>query len=168
MRNMSTDKKIIVKENKSLKLTNVLIRELINTELMNINKVTYMMESYIKNKGNSIIGPLINYSSMQIGENGENKLVYKILIQLKNPMHSVESPYIYEPQIKINNCLYTRFSEKETNLQFAFSKLHLHAYESDLKLVGDSYTVFVDRKESLITADIFMQLVDGGNSLANI
>lgn len=56
---MSTIEKITIRENKILKLNNVLIREVMESELIDINKVGYMMESYIKSKGNSMIGPSI-------------------------------------------------------------------------------------------------------------
>lgn len=165
---MSTNNKIIVKENKTLKLNNVLIRELNQNELIDMNKVTYMMDSYIKSKGNSVVGPLINYSSLVTDENGQHKIVAKLMVQLKNPIHTVERPYEYKTQIRITNCLFARFTEKEENLQFAYSKLTLHAFENDIKLVGDSYTVFVDNKENQIVADVFMEVQNGGEALEDI
>lgn len=165
---MSTNNKIVIKENKILKLNNVLIRELNQNEFMDMSKITYMMDSYIKSKGNSIIGPMINYSSIINDENGQPKLIGKIIFQLKNPIHNVEKPYEYENQIRITNCLFARFMEKEDNLQFAYSKLHLYAFEKDIKLLGDSYTVFVEKKEDNIVADVFMELQCGGDTLASI
>ncbi|WP_243154565.1 hypothetical protein [Clostridium sporogenes] len=58
---MNTNNKIILRENKTLKLNNVLIKELSEKEFMDMNKVTYMMDGYIKSKGNSVMGPMINY-----------------------------------------------------------------------------------------------------------
>lgn len=155
--NMNTHKKITVKENKTLKLKNVLIRELSQNELMDGNKVMYMIESYIKSKGNSIVGPMIHYSSIINGENGQPKLVAKFMVQLKEPIENLEAPYEFSQQIRVQNCLFARFIEKEQNLQFAYAKLNLHAFENDIKLLGDNYTIFVERNESNIVADIFMQ-----------
>jgi hypothetical protein len=46
------------------------------------------------------------------------------------------------------------------NLQFAYQKLNLVAFEENIKLKGDSYTIFVDRKDGIITADVFMERAD--------
>lgn len=168
VKSMNTIEKIIVKENKTLKLNNVLIREVSQNELMDIKQITYMMDSYIKAKGNSTIGPMINYSSAEGNENGQVKLVIKIIVQLKNPIHNIDKPYEFKQQIRITNCLFARFTEKEENLQFAYSKLGLHAFENDIKLKGDSYTVFVNKDEDKIMADVFMELAGGGIAVEGI
>ncbi|EJP6473242.1 hypothetical protein NHI66_002579 [Clostridium botulinum] len=154
---MNTNNKIILRENKTLKLNNVLIKELSEKEFMDMNRVTYMMDGYIKSKGNSVMGPMINYSSLVNDENGNPKLIVKIIFQLKNPIDNVDQPYEYEKQIKVTNCLFARFNEKEENLQFVYSKLQLYAFENNIKLLGSSYTVFVDKKENEIIADVFMK-----------
>lgn len=156
------NEKIIVKENKTLKLNNVLIREVSQNELMDIDQITYMMDSYIKAKGNSTIEPMINYTTAVGDENGQAKLILKIMVQLKNPIHNVEKPYEFNSQIRITNCIFARFTDKEEYLQFAYSKLGLYAYENDIKLKGDNYTVFVNKNEDKITADVFMELDKGG------
>lgn len=155
---MNTTEKITVKENKALKLNNVLVIEVRENEFMDINKLAYMMESYIKSKGNSIIGPMINYSAAVPDENGQVKIILKLMVQLKNPIHNVEAPYEFKSQLRVSNCLFARFSEKEENIQFAYSKLQLHAFENDIKLKGDSYTVFVQNKEGKMVADVFMEV----------
>lgn len=159
---MTKTEKITIKENKTLKLNNVLIREVSQNELIDINKITYMMSSFIKSKGNSIIGPMINYSAAESIENGQVKLIIKIMMQLKNPINNIERPYEFKSQIRVTNCLFARFTEKEENLKFAYSKLGLYAFENDIKLKGDSYTVFVNKNENNIMADVFMELQKGG------
>jgi hypothetical protein len=51
------------------------------------------------------------------------------MVQLKSPIHNVEAPYELKNQIRVTNCLFARFSEKEENLQYAYSKLQLHAFD---------------------------------------
>jgi len=165
---MNINEKIIVKENKTLKLNNVLIREVSQNELIDMNKITYMMDSYIKSKGNSIVGPMINYSSVESDENGQAKILMKIMVQLKNSIHNMEKPYELKNQIRITNCLFARFTEKEENLQQAYSKLGLYAFENDIKLKGNSYTVFVNKNEKGIVADVFMELKRGVDELDGI
>jgi len=159
---MSTTEKIIVKENKVLKLNTVLIRDVNENEFKYIGKVAYMMESYIKSKGNSSIGPMINYSTAKADENGQVKIMLKLMVQLKNPIHNVEDTYEIKNQIRVTNCLFARFSEKQENLQFAYSKLQLYAFENNIKLKGDNYTVFVESKDDKMIADVFMEIDKGG------
>ncbi|MGH4118642.1 hypothetical protein [Clostridium sp.] len=165
---MNTIEKIVVKENKILKLNNVLIREVSQNELIDIDKITYMMDSYIKSKGNSTVGPMINYSAVEGDENGQPKIIIKIMIQIKNPIHNIEKPYELKNQIRVKNCLFARFTEKEENLQYAYSKLGLFAFENNIKLKGDSYTVFVNKNEEELVADVFMELKEGVDKLEAI
>jgi len=165
---MNTIEKITVRESKVLKLNNVLIREVKENEFMEINKVAYMMESFIKSKGNTIVGPMINYSTASADESGKVKVTIKFMVQLKNPIHNVEAPYELKNQIRVANCLFARFSDKEENLQFAYSKLQLHAFENDIKLKGDSYTVFVENKEGKMIADVFMEVQKGDATFEGI
>jgi hypothetical protein len=70
----------------------------------------------------------------------------------------VEAPYRTEALIRESDCLYTRFVGEEEHMQFAYNKLQLVAYEEDIPLRGDTYTVFVDRndEDETVTADVFM------------
>lgn len=121
-----------------------------------------MMESYIKSKGNSNVGPMINYSGIETGEDGQFKAKMKIMVQLKTSIHNIDAPYELKTQLKISNCLFARFTEKEENLQFAYQKLSVYAFENDIKLKGDTYTVFVNQEDDNIVADVFMETVKGG------
>jgi hypothetical protein len=165
---MNTIEKIVLKENKTLKLNNVLIRKISENELIDINQITYMMNSYIKSKGNSTLGPMINYSSVEFDENGQPKVIIELMVQLKNPIHNIEKPYELQSQLRVTNCLFARFTEKEENLQFAYQKLGVYAFENNIKLKGDSYTVFVKKEEENIVADVFMECMKGGELLESI
>ncbi len=165
---MNIVEKISIRENKTLKLTNVLVRELSENEIIDIDKINYMMDSYIKAKGNSPIGPMINYSNLEVDEKGQAKINIKIIVQLKNPIYNVEAPYEIKKELRVSNCLFARFNEKEENIQFAYQKLGVYAFENDIKLKGDSYTVFVKKEEENIVADIFMECLKGGDLLESI
>jgi hypothetical protein len=165
---MSTTEKIIVRENKVLKLNTVLIRQVNQSEFNDIEKAAYMMESYIKSKGNSILGPMINYTTTEVDESGQVRIIIKLMVQLKNPIHNVGTPYELKNQIRVTNCLFARFSEKEENLQFAYSKLQLYAFENDINLKGDTYTVFVENKDSKMIADVFMEIDKGGLTVESL
>ncbi|MHC1685300.1 MAG: hypothetical protein AB6733_20575 [Clostridiaceae bacterium] len=168
MKKLNTTEKITIKENKTLKLNNVLIRQVSENELMDVSRITYMMESYIKTKGNSTVGPLINYSKAEVGEDGKPKMIMQLIVQLKNPISNVEKPYEIKPQLRVTNCLFSRFTEKEEKIQFAYSKLAVHAFENEIKLKGDTYTVFVNRKDDNIVADIFMPIEKAGDEIESL
>ncbi|MFL1470936.1 hypothetical protein [Paraclostridium bifermentans] len=155
---MNTVEKITVKENKTLKLKNVLIRYLREDEFASMDKIIYMMENYIKSKGNTAIGPLVTHSYPLVDELGNLTINSKIMIQVKNKMVKVDNPYNIKEEVRVTNCLFARFNEYEEKLQYAYSKLELYAFENDINIKGDTYTVFVDDKNNKLVADIFMEV----------
>ncbi len=150
--------KLSVCKIKKMKLVNVLIKEpLVDEE---INKSIIVMENYIKTKGGMPIGPLIQYVCPKISDEGELDLDIKFLRQSTTFIHNVEKPYTMESVIRVPNCLYVRYQGPQDKLQFAYQKLNLTAFEEDIPLKGDSYTVFVDNQDGIITADVFMERAD--------
>ena len=109
------------------------------------------------------IGPLIQYTRTQLNEKGELDMEIIMMLQCNNYIHSVEQPYFMESVIRVQNALYCRYHGPEQSLKFAYDKIQLEAFENDIPLKGDSYTIFVDRNEEdeTITADVFMERADG-------
>ncbi len=64
--------------------------------------------------------------------------------------------------------MFARYTEKEENLQFAYSKLQLHAFENEIKLKGDRYTVFDESKDGKMVADVFMEIQKKKSALEGI
>jgi len=150
--------KIQINENKTLKLTNVLIREIHETELMDSNRFLVMMNNYILSKGTISKGPLVQFTSVSTNENGQPAIITKLMLQLQSDIN-IELPYVYKSMIKQENCLFARFEEREEYLHLAYDKLIVYAFENDISLCGNNYTVYVERKENnYITADIFMPI----------
>ena len=106
------------------------------------------------------IGPLIQYSDARIDENGELDVVLKFIRQSSGFINHVEEPYKCEPVVRVKNCMYVRYTGPETMLKFAYDKINLTAFEEDIKLKGDSYTVFVNQVDDDIIADVFMERAD--------
>ena len=153
--------KIVIKESKTLKLSNVLIRDIPQLELMDAQRMLHMMQAFIVSKSNMSQGPLIQYSNIKINDSGEPEIITKYMIQIVSTIDE-EAPYEFKSMIKQENCLFARFEEKEENLKFAYQKMVVYAFENDIKLRGDSYTVFVDRKDDgFVVADIFMPVKRG-------
>ena len=76
--------KIQFNQSKILKLTNVLKNTLLlNDENFNLNVVIEQMQSYIKTKGATQIGPLIQYTRVFTNENNEVEMEIVLMSQLQ-------------------------------------------------------------------------------------
>lgn len=84
--------KIKISYNKTLKLANVLIREVGLEENKSIEKEFFQMENYIKNKGVHPIGPFIQYTDIE-GSDVDINLTVKLMRQANTFIHNVEAPY---------------------------------------------------------------------------
>jgi hypothetical protein len=152
--------KIQVNNNKKLKLTNVLINEVDLKENEGLEKEIVKMENYIKNKGAMAIGPLIQYTNVENDGINEPKVLIKLMRQSSAFIHNIEAPYKMESVIRVKNCMYARYTGEESKLKFAYDKINLIAFEEDIPLKGDSYTIFVNSNDDGIIADVFMERAD--------
>ncbi|WP_026515086.1 hypothetical protein [Butyrivibrio sp. LB2008] len=151
---------INVEENKTLKLQNVLSCKMdfseINTGSFDneINK----MNVFISTHGAKQIGPLIQYSSFEMKQNGEADVDLQFMLQSDNYINNVKAPYRMESVLRVKNCLFARYTGEEKSIKYAYDKLGVYAFENEIELEGASYTVFVNRDEEVISADIFMPI----------
>ncbi|MCI8825412.1 MAG: hypothetical protein K2N61_04780 [Lachnospiraceae bacterium] len=151
--------KLQFNDKKILKLTNVLkYKLLINAEDFNFDAEIQKMQSYIKIKGAVQVGPLIQHTRTFLDEEGELNMDIVMMLQCNHFLHSVESPYFMESVLRIPNCLYCRYTGPEDKLKFAYDKIYLEAFENDISLKQDNYTIFVDQneEEGSIIADVFV------------
>lgn len=152
--------KLKVSLKKTLKLTNVLYRELINVDLEKIEKEVELMDNYIKTKGANPIGPLIQRIDTIITEENAINIQVTLYRQCNKYINSVDFGYKYQSIYRVDNCMYVRFFDSEEYLSIAYDKLKVIAYEEDIKLKDGNYTVYVDRIENKIIADVFMERAD--------
>lgn len=152
--------KLDVQIKKVLKLSNAVTMELSASDFADVGIAVEKLESFIKTKGCVPIGPLIQYSNARIDENGELDVALKLIRQSSGFINHVEEPYKCEPVVRVKNCMYVRYTGPETMLKFAYDKINLTAFEEDIKLKGDSYTVFVNQVDDDIIADVFMERAD--------
>ena len=155
--------KITTNQSKAIKLTNTLkYKCLLNEEDFDFNIAIEKMQSYIKVKAATQIGPLIQHTRAYINENNELDMEMIMMLQCNNYIHSVEEPYSMESVLRVADCMYCRYIGPEDKLKFAYDKLNLEAFENNIQLKGESYTIFVDRneEENTIIADVFMPRAD--------
>ena len=152
------NRKIECKNNKTLKLSNVIIKEVTLDENTNLMLEVKKMENYIKNKGAVPVGPFIQYTKIGINGIGAPTFVYKTMIQVDVFIENNDNIYDMSSIIKVENCLYARFNGLEKDIKFVYDKINVLAYEENLKLNQDTYTVIVSKDDDEIIADIFMEL----------
>ncbi len=146
-----------------LKLTNVLKYKLIiSDEQFDFNVAIEQMQSYIKVKGATQIGPLIQYSRSFMNDAGELDIEIVMMLQCNNFIHNVEAPYSMESVIRVPDALYCRYIGPEDKLKFAYDKINIEAFENDIKLSDFNYTIFVshNEEEDIMTADVFVGRAD--------
>ena len=151
--------KLAVSYQKILKLTNVLLTDVSMDNLGNYPIIVEQMENYIRSKGFQPVGPLVQQNAF-IEHEDTNNMIIRLLRQSTEYIHHVEKPYSMESILRVPNCLYVRYEGDKNNLTMAYQKLTLTAYEEDIPLRGDSYTVFLKGNDETVTADIFMPRLD--------
>ncbi len=148
---------------KVLKLTNVLKYKLIiSDEQFDFNVAIEQMQSYIKVKGATQVGPLIQYSRTFMNDAGELDIEIVMMLQCNNFIYNVEAPYYMESVIRVPDALYCRYIGPEGKLKFAYDKINIEAFENDIKLSDFNYTIFVshNEEEDIMTADVFIGRAD--------
>ncbi|MEA5137349.1 MAG: hypothetical protein VB035_14565 [Candidatus Fimivivens sp.] len=144
---------------KAMKLVNVLFYTMVESDFQSNVQCATQMENYIKSKGYQPLGPIIQYSGVEKNTAGEPEMVVRLLRQANGYINHTETPYSMESVLRVPNCLYVRYRGPMEKLQVAYSKLAVVAFENDINLRGDSYTIFVDQLENEdIIADVFMEM----------
>lgn len=151
-------KEILVECGKSLKLNNIISREIPVQDNDEIQKIMHMFNSYMKTKGLTPYGPMIILNSSLI-ENNTVIPVSKIMIQIKEEPDSLEHPYVFDGTIKLSNCILARYRGDIFNLQMAYSKIQVYAFENELELKDEMYSIFVKQDMNEIAVDVFVEII---------
>ena len=146
---------IKVAENKTLKLTNVLSHEVQPTEMGNMQLVLTQMQNFMKSNGAQPIGPLVQ--AIKIGPAPEHAPELYMMQQATQLITQTEPGYEVDAVLRVKNCLYAHYTGPMAYSQLASSKLQILAFEKDLKLSGDTYTIFVNQDDDDAVVDVFME-----------
>lgn len=149
---------INISQNKTLKLSNTIIEHVdISRDKFIIEETVLKIENYIKSKGANPIGPLIQKTEYNVNEEGQLDVKISLMRQANNFIHNVEPPYTMESVLRVKNCMYARYTGPEEKLKLAYDKINVTAFEEDIELSNTSYTIFVDKQDDNIVADIFVE-----------
>lgn len=147
---------------KKLRLDNVLIRKIINTNLFDEDETSIglelrKMENEIRIKGSIPVGPLIQLDSIYTSDK-EMRASKSFLLQADH-FFDAKLPYEMQSSILVENCLYTHFDGQEDDIIYAYQKMQIIAYEENLNMTGRIFTIYLsDDDIGNITADIFMEI----------
>ena len=154
---MSTGKEIEIVTGKTLKLKNILSKEIGSSEGAEMQKAMHMFSAYIKSKKLTPYGPLVIYGKIAF-ENGSLVQRSRLMIQIREIPDKIESPYSFDELIRVENCIMARYRGDATSIQMAHGKINVHAFENDIQLKGETYTVFVEQNDDgRILADVFAE-----------
>ena len=154
------EKKLTVSRNKTLKLTNAVSISVQENDFADLSKNIIMMDNYIKSKGYQPVGPLIQHTGLTVNNSDEVGISIEVIRQATGFINNVERPYKIESTLRVRNCYYVRYCGAREKLKFAYDKLALTAFEEDVTLKGDSYSIFLEEGDDQITVDVFMECED--------
>lgn len=125
------------------------------------------MQSYIRAKGAIEVGPLIQYVKTDLTDTGDLNGYIVLMLQCNHYIHDVTDPYTMDSLVRVPNALYCRYHGPEKSLQFAYDKIQLEAFEKNIELGNESYTVFVSDNDNdeQITADVFIPVFKNNNKV---
>lgn len=152
-------KKIVTHPSKTLLLKNVLkVTCHMEREDFNLNAALERMNTYLRTKGAAQVGPMIQYLCPGMDAAGQMQMELTILIQCDRFLSDAPQPYSAAKILRVPDCMYCRYMGPQDKLKFAYDKLTIEAFEADIPLRGDSYTVFVSENsdEQTLVADVFM------------
>ena len=79
------------------------------------------MDNYIKSKGVTPIGPLIQKTEYSVNDEGQIDIKVYLMRQANNFIYNVEAPYTMESVLRVRNCMYVRYTGPEEKLFLSFS-----------------------------------------------
>ena len=146
---------IKVAENKTLKLTNVLSRTLQPEELANLPVILTQMQNFMKSNGAQPIGPLVQ--AITEGTGPDHMHVMSMMQQATQMIPKMEPGYHMDAVLRVKTCLYAHYTGPLSQSQLASSKLQILAFENDIKMTGNSYTIYVNQDDDDAVVDVFME-----------
>ena len=148
-------REIQVAENKTLKLTNVLARKIEAEEFANLQIVLTQMQNFMKSNNAQPIGPLVQAVVESTGPDHVPELY--LMQQATQMIPQMEPGYHMDAVLRVKNCLYAHYTGPMSHSQLASSKLQILAFENDIKLSGNTYTIFVNQDDDEAVVDVFME-----------
>ena len=148
------NKEIEIQLGKKLHLYKVVSRKLNDSEINSLLKTISIFGEHIKSFGLQTKGPLI-IKTKSIMEDGIAKNEITLMSQLLNPSHNkLSEPYKYVEEVIVGKSLYAKFIGDKNKAAIANFKIQVVAYENNINLKGEIYSVFVSTDDDTNEARI--------------
>lgn len=148
---------IDISDNKILKLTNVITILADVRNIVEFNRIAENLNNYIKSKGATPIGPIIQKTVYDVNDDGQLEIRFYLMRQSNNYIHGIESPYEIQPVLRVPKCMYAHYIGPESKLKLAYDKIEIVAFENNIELSNERYTILVDNQEDKVVTDVFVQ-----------
>ena len=148
-------REIQVAENKTLKLTNVLARKVEANELGNMQLILTQMYNFIKSHSAMPIGPIVQCIKFTSGPNPEPQIY--MMQQVNQLIPRLEAGYQMDAVLRVKGCLYAHYTGPMSQSGLASQKLNIYAFENEIELNGNVYTIFVNQDDDDAIVDVFME-----------
>ena len=142
-------------ESKTLKLTNVVSRRIQPEEFNNMQIVLTQLHNFIKSSGAQPLGPIIQCVKIPAGPNPQPE-VY-MMQQATQLIPRMEPGYTQDAVLRVRDCLYAHYTGPMSQSGLASQKLNIFAFENELELNGNVYTIFVNQDDDDAVVDVFME-----------
>ena len=148
-------REIQVAEHKTLKLTNVLQRKVNESEFGNMSIVLTQMQNLIRSHNAMPVGPIIQCVKMRTGPNPTAEIYF--MQQVNQLLPRLDPGYQMDAVLRVKNCLYAHYTGPMNHSNLASQKLDIYAFEHEIKLTGDVYSIYVNQDEDDGVLDVFME-----------
>ena len=148
-------REIKIADHKTLKLTNVLSRRIQPEEFANLQVVLTQMVNFIKSNNAQPIGPLVQCVKVPSGPNPQPEIYF--MQQVNQLIPRLDPGYQMDAVLRVRNCLYAHYTGPMSRSSLASQKLDIYAFENELELSGNVYTIFVNQDEDEGVVDVFME-----------
>lgn len=147
---------IAISGNEFLKLNNVLCCKVSRSKNETLSGEILSMFDWIGSKGYEETGAVILYDGIQ-GFDGEGNAIteQRIMIELKNDDVHPESPYYFEKEVSVGNCIRGRFCGAVATMDDADNEIIAYANKNGIEIVNERYTLVHEFFEDGILADHF-------------
>lgn len=140
---------------KKLVLKKVLVKQLNSIKMENLDNEIKKFYQQLKLLNVQMFGPLITRNKgTNIHEDGTVTVDYELYTQAHDYQQYSQQFESHE-EIRVENCLYIRFSDSPEYLELAHAKMNVFIYEENIPVKEDIYTVFVSGDEKQMVVDIF-------------
>ena len=146
---------IKVAENKTLKLTNVLSRVVRPEELANLPVILTQMQNFIRSHNAMPVGPIIQCVKMKAGPTPDAEIYF--MQQVNQLIPRLDPGYEMDAVLRVRNCLYAHYTGPMSHSNLASQKLDIYAFEHELELTGNVYSIYVNQDEDDGVLDVFME-----------